>query len=466
MNHTFNSLAAKVLVSTALAASTLVIAAPFTWGQYADDIRLINQGPGWGTLPLAISRDGMPFEVRNQTDPLVAQFAGWATWPGAQILQGDFNNDGRRDVALINRNPQSGWQTMPVAYANADGTFRIENRFIGQFAWAMQATGAEVVTGDFNGDGRTDVALINRTPGWAAAILLLTQADGSFAVAKWNLGPFAGWATEFGAEWDGIALKAGDFNNDKLTDIALVRPCGPWTTIPVAYAQPQGGFRIENHPASAFAQSCAYLESVVAGDFNGDGKTDLAAFTPGSMIVATATGSGFSVSTPLIGNSFSQRFSGGVTILTGKFDAGSTTDIALVDRYRNWGSVEIAFGNAGSNGQFTLRELQVPDFAFWATKGATPVVGDFDGNGQSDIALVPRAGTQSEGWATIPIAYSYMKDIPSVSPPCFLNPKLVCPPTVPAYSVPIFNVQNQFAPGFADWAKSSTVKIVTGEFGR
>lgn len=491
MNSKYNLSAARALLNAAVAASALVLAGPSTWAAPADDIRLINTTPswvtspaGWNTSPVATAKPGLPFVVLNQTDPQVAQFAAWAATPsrapvGSElepdpvlVIRGDFNGDGLTDIALLSRDiyAQPPWQTMPVAYANADGSFTVANPSIGQFAtWATDRS-TEVVTGDFNGDGRTDVALIRHGPGWTTAPVLLSQANGSFVVANWDLGQFAGWAAS-GGPWgsgaDQMQTIAGDFNGDGLTDLALVRSCGYWASIPVAYAQPQGGFRVENHPASSFAQNCSNdpngNSKAVVGDFNGDGKTDLARFSAGTMIVARATGTGFTVSTPNVGL-FAQRAQQyPVTVLTGKFDAGPTTDIALVNQAGGQTDIAIAFG--GANGQFTVKNIYSPYFANLASTGAQPFVGDFDGNGLADIALVPRGNTASMNWTTIPIAYSYTYTVPGEPRVCeVLIGRVICTPATPSHSEPGLRFENQQTGSFADWAKLESVKIVVGEF--
>ncbi len=96
------------------------------------------------------------------TNIKTGDFAGWASQANVEVLTGDFNGDGFTDVALTG---QSGWKTLPVAFSNGNGTFRVTNQNIVSFAgWASQAN-VEVLTGDFNGDGFTDVALTGQS-GW------------------------------------------------------------------------------------------------------------------------------------------------------------------------------------------------------------------------------------------------------------------------------------------------------------
>ncbi|MDF1523822.1 MAG: hypothetical protein P1P87_13525, partial [Trueperaceae bacterium] len=57
-------------------------------------------------------------------------------------------------VALVCQH--AGWATVPVAAANADGTFQISNGDAGDFARWAAAPGVHMVAADFNGDGRVD----------------------------------------------------------------------------------------------------------------------------------------------------------------------------------------------------------------------------------------------------------------------------------------------------------------------
>ena len=52
-------------------------------------------------------------------------FADWAQAPGVKVVSGDFNDDGRDDLALVGG---PGWNTVPVSFSRGDGRFRVTNR--------------------------------------------------------------------------------------------------------------------------------------------------------------------------------------------------------------------------------------------------------------------------------------------------------------------------------------------------
>ncbi|OZH54484.1 hypothetical protein AFK68_10615, partial [Hydrocoleum sp. CS-953] len=70
-------------------------------------------------------------------------FATWATRSGVEVLTGDFNGDNRTDVALLRQDP--GWSTMPVAFSDTDGSFTVTNESIGNFATWATRSGVEIL---------------------------------------------------------------------------------------------------------------------------------------------------------------------------------------------------------------------------------------------------------------------------------------------------------------------------------
>ncbi|MEU3620374.1 VCBS repeat-containing protein [Streptomyces sp. NPDC006872] len=118
--------------------------------------------------PLSSAASDGSFTVTNSSSP---SFAGWAQGVGANVTSGDFNNDGRTDLALTG---VAGWTTIPVALSNGDGSFTVTNSSSPSFAGWAQGVGANVVSGDFNNDGRTDLALTG-VAGWTTIPVALSN---------------------------------------------------------------------------------------------------------------------------------------------------------------------------------------------------------------------------------------------------------------------------------------------------
>ena len=179
------------------------------------------------------------------------------------IVAGDFNGDGRTDLAVANF--ASG--DVSVLLGNGDGTFQNQVRY------PVGSGRIAIVAGDFNGDGRTDLAVANGASGDVS--VLLGNGDGTFQTQ-----------VRYAVGTEPEALVAGDFNGDGCTDLAVAN-YGDSNDVSVLLGNGDGTFQKQK----------TYLvgtepKAIVAGDFNGDGHTDLAVANNGDHDVSVLLNKG------------------------------------------------------------------------------------------------------------------------------------------------------------------------------
>jgi hypothetical protein len=149
----------------------------------------------------------------------------------------------------------------------------------GQFQAAVNyGAGSEpifVALGDFNGDGRLDIVVTNFSASVhnGSANVLLGNGDGTFQAA-----------VSYSVGGNPISVAVGDFNGDGKADLAV---CNFGGYVSVLLGNGDGTFR----PAVNYSVAGA-LTSIAMGDFDGDGNADLVVTNWGSSGVSVLLGNG------------------------------------------------------------------------------------------------------------------------------------------------------------------------------
>jgi hypothetical protein len=225
-------------------------------------------------------------------------------------------------------------------------------------SWSPAANWQQVVHGDFNGDGLTDVAGLSAGGEWWVGL----STGSSFTWSRWTT-----WSPN--VTW--VDVKVGDFNGDGKADIiGRVLQSGEWWE-----AQSTGSAFVDSH-WSTWSSAVTWVD-VQVGDFNGDGKADIAGrvLQSGQWWVGLSTGATFTTS---LWTTWSPAVTW-VDVHVGDFNGDHLSD--LIGRVRQSGQWWVAFSNGSS--AFTD--------ALWTTWSAAVTwvdvqVGDFNGDGKSDIA--------------------------------------------------------------------------------
>ncbi len=301
---------------------------------------------------MAFSDGDGTFTVTNETVP---SFPAWGDLEGVKVFRGDFDGDGLDDLGLVR---PSGTQ-LPVALSAGNGQFTVHSQQIGSFAEWARRPNVRIMVGHFDNDTCEDIALTGPN-GWGSMPVAFSDCDGSFTVTNHGISGFATWAS-----LPDTVVKTGDFDGDGLTDVALTGAPG-WGSIPVALSDGDGTFTVVNGGNNLFAQRASDSHAVVlAGDFNGDGRTDLA-LTGGlswtDIPEALSDGDGtFTVSTPAAPD-FAEWTSRGATPIIGKYGTDDDDDIALIGIH-DWGSIPVAYGLTAG---FSVVNHGVSGFAGWS----------------------------------------------------------------------------------------------------
>jgi Concanavalin A-like lectin/glucanases superfamily/FG-GAP-like repeat/HYDIN/CFA65/VesB-like, Ig-like domain/Abnormal spindle-like microcephaly-assoc'd, ASPM-SPD-2-Hydin/FIMAH domain/NHL repeat len=307
--------------------------------------------PGGADFTLTLNGTGFTSGsvVNWNGTPLVTTFVS-NTQLTVAVPAGNIASAGTASITVFN--PAPGGTSNAAYFEITNPTTSVS---FGRTDYTSGGNPGSVAVGDFNGDGKTDLAVANIYGGSGA--VLLGNGDGTFQAAL-----------VFTVAGGSNALVAADFDGDGKLDLAVTNWFG--NNISVLLGKGDGTFKTPvnfttgNNPVFA-----------AAADFNADGKLDLAVLNYGSNNMSILLGNGDGTFRPPV------FYPSGVntwSIAVADFNRDGKLDLAVA--YLNGNSVSVLLGNG--DGTF-----QSPLYYGAGSYPYSVTAGDFDGNGKQDMAV-------------------------------------------------------------------------------
>jgi hypothetical protein len=311
-------------------------------------VTVSNPAPGGG------KSNAVLFEVTNPNGPLFTAAPPVPAGSGpSPMATGDFNGDGKVDLAVVNESSDN----VSVFLSNGDGTFQAAVNY------SVASQPMSIAVGDFNGDGKLDMAVVNNLSD--SVSVLLGKGDGTFQPA-----------VNYGVGSTPNSVAVGDFNGDGNVDLAVVNNVS--NNVSVLLGKGDGTFQ----PAVNYGVG-SNPTSIAVGDFNGDGKLDLVVgdFVAPNSNLSILLGNGDGTFQTATNNSIGIIAN---SVAVGDFNGDGKLDVAVAGGHCKTGCpiLQVLLGNGDGTFQ-PVRSFLNPT----RNQANFIILGDFNGDGKLDMIV-------------------------------------------------------------------------------
>jgi hypothetical protein len=362
-------------------------AAPGAWAVAAEDLN------GDACPDLVVTSSGAVGVLLGNCDGTFGPVVSYSIAGGAAagVAVADVNGDGKLDILVASAfGGVNGDGAAAVLIGNGDGTFQPAVYYDAGGPWTYS-----IALGDFNGDGKLDLAVADCSPETGSSCglfgILLGNGDGTFQPVKtYNSGGVGAWS-----------LTVADLNGDGKADIVIANLCADQAcsgngVVAVLLGNGDGTFQAPK----TFGSGGRTLVPVVA-DVNGDGKPDIViANGEGAVGVGVLLGNGDGTFQSVLTYGVGEKFVSGLAIADVNADGKLDVVVSDCSSGQYTCAVNASVGVLLGNGDGTYQTAVTYDSGGLSSIGIA--LADVNGDNRPDIlvancapVMVPCNGSQN-----------------------------------------------------------------------
>ncbi|MCB9812496.1 FG-GAP repeat protein [Candidatus Nomurabacteria bacterium] len=324
---------------------------------------------------------------------------GTGDYFGSAFAVGDFNNDGRDDLAVGAPYDNSNTGKVYIFYNDGDySTLASTSDVILTGSTTGDKFGTALIAGDFNNNGQDDLVI--------TATFYNSNQGGAFIFYGGDIVSNSASSADViitgeASSYLGDVLEKGDLNNDGVDDL-VISSINYGTVTGRAYLFYGGTLSSSSASAADViftgeSTLDAFGISLTTGDFNADGTDDLAVgaflysaqtgraylFYGGAMASGNASGADVTLTGETTGNAF------GISLTTGDFNHDGTDDLAVgASGYTtNTGRAHLFYGGAMTSKNASGADVTLTGETTDNRFGYSLTTGDFNADGTDDLAV-------------------------------------------------------------------------------